>query len=97
MRALGAGAALFVFFVLLRVAGRGAIGGGDVKLAALVGVLLGWVGWSAVLLGVVAAFLAAGVVAIVLLAARRATRSTRIPFGPFLVIGTWIGVLADLV
>ncbi|WP_294981056.1 A24 family peptidase [uncultured Microbacterium sp.] len=97
VRALGAGTALFVFFVLLRVAGRGAIGGGDVKLAALVGVLLGWVGWSAVLLGVVAAFLAAGVVAIVLLAARRATSSTRIPFGPFLVIGTWIGVLADLV
>lgn len=97
VRALGAGAALFFFFVVLRVAGRGAIGGGDVKLAALVGVVLGWVGWSAVLLGVVVAFLVGGVVAVVLLATRRATGATRIPFGPFLVIGAWVGALADLV
>lgn len=94
LRAAAAGAVLFAFFLMLRIVGRGAMGGGDVKLAALVGVLLGWVGWSAVLLGVVAAFLLGGVVGIVLLLTRRASRSTRIPFGPFLVAGTWIGLLA---
>lgn len=95
LRALTAGAVLFVLFLLLRMLGGGAMGGGDVKLAALVGVLLGWAGWSAVVLGVLAAFLLGGVVAVALLVTRRASRSTRIPFGPFLVAGTWIGVLAE--
>lgn len=95
VRAVAAGAVLFALFLVLRILGRGAMGGGDVKLAALVGVLLGWIGWSAVLLGVLAAFLLGGVVAATLLVTRRATRSTRIPFGPFLIAGTWIGVLAE--
>lgn len=94
LRALAAGAVLFVFFLALRVIGRGAMGGGDVKLAALMGVLLGWVGWSAVAVGVLVAFVLGGLVGVILLATRRASRATRIPFGPFLVAGTWIGALA---
>jgi leader peptidase (prepilin peptidase)/N-methyltransferase len=97
VRAVTAGAVLFAFFLLLRIVGRGAMGGGDVKLAALVGVLLGWVGWSAVVVGLAAAFLLGGLVGTVLLLTRRASRSTRIPFGPFLVAGTWIGVLSESV
>ncbi len=94
VRALSAGAALFAFFALLRAVGRGAMGGGDVKLAAVVGVALGWIGWSAVFAGALAAFILGGFVGLVLIVTRRATRSTAIPFGPFLVAGAGIGMVA---
>jgi len=93
-RSVTVAAALFMIFAALRVIGRGAMGGGDVKLAALVGVVLGWAGWSAVLAGVLAAFVLGGLVGSALILARRATRSTRMPFGPFLAAGTWVGAAA---
>ncbi|WP_323741106.1 A24 family peptidase [Microbacterium sp. VKM Ac-2870] len=93
VRAVSAGAALFAFFAVLRAVGRGAMGGGDVKLAAVVGIALGWIGWHAVLAGTLAAFVLGGLVGLALIVTRRATRSTAIPFGPFLVAGTWVGML----
>jgi len=95
VRAVTAGIVLFLFFAALRFVGRGAMGGGDVKFAALVGLVLGWGGWSAVLAGVLAAFLLGGLVGLALILARRADRTTRIPFGPFLAAGTWVGTIAE--
>lgn len=94
VRAVTAGAVVFTAFALLRLAGRGAMGGGDVKLAALLGVALGWVGWAAVLVGVLAAFILGGLVGVALIVARRASRRTAIPFGPLLVAGSWVGIVA---
>ena len=85
-------AGLFAFYLALRAVSRTGIGGGDVKLAGLVGLHLGWLGLSPVLLGAIAAFLIGGVVAVVLLATRRATRQTAIPFGPFMLAGAWIAI-----
>lgn len=87
------GAVMFGFFLLLRGIRSSGMGGGDVKLAGVAGLALGWVGWGAVVVGALAAFVVAGAVALVLLAARRADRTTRIAFGPFLLAGIWIGVL----
>lgn len=94
---LGAGVgavALFGFYSVLRVARPGGMGGGDVKLAAVVGLVLGWLGWGPLLVGAFAAFVVGGVFGIVLLLRRRATRRTAIPFGPWMLLGAWIGILA---
>lgn len=86
------GAAVGAGFLLLALASPRAIGLGDVKLGALLGLLLGWFGWDAVLAGVVAAFVVGGAAAIVLLVSGRATRRTPLAFGPCLVLGAAAGV-----
>lgn len=85
---------LFAFYFLLRVIRPGAMGGGDVKLAGLLGLLLGWAGWSSLVVGAFAGFLLGGVFGAILLVARRADRRTAIPFGPWMILGAWVGVFA---
>lgn len=85
--------ALFAFFLVLRLVSPGGMGGGDVKLAGAVGLFLGWAGWGAVAVGVLSAFLLGGLCGLLLLALRRAGRRTAIPFGPFLIVGAWVGIL----
>ncbi len=63
-------------------------GMGDVKLAPALGLLLGYVGWTQVVVGSVLAFVLAVVVGTILVVARRGRRDTEIPFGPYLVSGT---------
>lgn len=86
--------ALFGLYWLLATAYRGGMGFGDVKLAGVLGMLLGWVGWPALIVGAFAAFLLGGVVGGILMIGRRATRKSRIPFGPFMIAGAWVGVIA---
>ena len=93
--AVAAMVALFLFYLMLRIISRSGIGGGDVKLAGLVGLHLGWLGLTPVVLGAVAAFLLGGGYAVILLVSRRATRHTRIPFGPFMLAGAWIAIALD--
>ena len=84
--------ALGGFFILLRLLSRGGMGGGDVKLAALLGVVLGWHGWTAVAVGVAAAFVLASLYALVLMALRRADGKTRIAFGPWMIVGAVLAI-----
>lgn len=70
--------------------GAGAFGMGDVKLLIGVGLM---VGLSRALGGVLVGLLLAGAVLLILLAARRITRRTYVPFGPFLIIGAVWAVL----
>ncbi len=70
--------------------GAGAFGLGDVKLLVSVGLLCGpWRTVSGLLFGL----LVAGATILVLLAARRITRRSYVPFGPFLIVGALWGVL----
>lgn len=66
---------------------------GDVKLAGVIGLVLGWVGWSALAVGALAAFLLGGLAAAILIVARRASRTSGIPFGPWMLGGAWVGIL----
>jgi leader peptidase (prepilin peptidase) / N-methyltransferase len=84
--AIGAGA-LACFYLALAVIRPGGLGMGDVKLAASVGAALGWISWQALLSGTFAAFVLAGVYGGVLLVTRRATRTTQLPLGPFILLG----------
>jgi len=80
------------FFALSRV-DLGGPGVGEVKLALGAGAVLGWYGWPTVMLGTFAGFLLAALYGGVRGVARRAGRGTAIPFGPFLLAGTLLGLL----
>ncbi len=95
-RALLAMAALFALFLAIAISYRGGMGLGDVKLAGVLGLYLGWLGWSSVLVGAFSGFLLGGLVGVALMVARRASRRTPIPFGPFMLAGALLAVfLAD--
>ncbi|MBP2436349.1 hypothetical protein [Microbacterium amylolyticum] len=70
------------------------MGGGDIKLAALLGLLLGWIGWGAVIVGAFAGFLVGSLVGITVIVARGGSRKTAFPFGPSMVVGAAIGAVA---
>jgi leader peptidase (prepilin peptidase) / N-methyltransferase len=89
-------AALAIPALLYAVAipfGAGAIGMGDLKLLVSVGLLAGL---ARAVTGVVVGALVAGVVLVILLAARRITLRTYVPFGPFLIVGAYWAVLVAL-
>lgn len=86
--------ALGGFYFVLAVARPGGMGLGDVKLAGALGLLLGWLGWGPLIVGGFAAFVFGGVVGVALMAFRRASRKTALPFGPFMLLGAAVGVAA---
>lgn len=90
--ALGALAFFALYQVLYLVSPRGGIGYGDVKLSLTLGAVLTWHSWGTLLVGVFAAHLLAGVVAIALVLGRRAGWKTGIAFGPYLLLGTAVGL-----
>lgn len=92
LRALLGGLALGAFYAIMHLASRQGVGGGDVKLAALIGVVLARHGWQTLLIGAAAAFLLGALFAIALMLTRRATRKTRIAFGPWMIIGAALGI-----
>ena len=94
LRALIGGASAFLLYLLLGLTKPGAMGFGDIKLAGLLGLYLGWAGWSALAVGVFGGFVIGGIVSVVLLVARRVTRSGGIPFGPSMLAGAWLGLVA---
>ncbi len=73
--------------------GRG-MGFGDVKLAPILGATLGWVAFGASIVGLFSAFILGAMVGTILLFAGRAKRHSHLPFGPFLLIGAVIGLVA---
>lgn len=87
LRAVLGAAAMFGGFLVLALVSPSGLGMGDVKLAALLGLHLGWLAWPAVLLGALAAFVVQALVAVVLLAARRVRRDGALPFGPAMLAG----------
>ncbi|MBX6389573.1 MAG: prepilin peptidase [Frankia sp.] len=93
-RALAAGVALYLFFALAHSLARGGLGRGDVKLAGLLGIALGWLGVAQVLVGLLLGTLSAGLLAVVRLATGRATRTCRLAYGPHLLLGTLLAVVA---
>jgi leader peptidase (prepilin peptidase)/N-methyltransferase len=79
-----------VLFLLIAILSRGGMGLGDVKMAALMGIMLGF---PSVLVAIFLAIIAGGIMAIVLLATRKKGRKQAIPFGPFLALGTMLALI----
>jgi leader peptidase (prepilin peptidase) / N-methyltransferase len=91
--AIGLAGALAFYLVLAFVYPAG-IGWGDVKLSGLLGLYLGWIGPTALVTGLAAGFVLAAVAGLVLIAAGKATRRSQIPFGPFMVAGSLVVIIA---
>jgi len=94
LRSLLAGVACFALLLILALVNPRGMGMGDVKLAAFIGLGLGYLGWSHVWLGMFLGFLGGGVIAALLLALRLRTRKDHIPFGPWLALGAIAALLA---
>jgi leader peptidase (prepilin peptidase) / N-methyltransferase len=89
--AAGAGA-LFALYALLWLLYPSGMGLGDVKLAGVLGLYLGYLGWGVLAVGAFLGFGYGAVVGIALMAVHRAGRKSRIPFGPFMVAGALTAV-----
>jgi leader peptidase (prepilin peptidase) / N-methyltransferase len=77
----------FAALLVVHLAVPHGMGFGDVRLAGLLGGLLGWLGLAYVPFGLLAGFFLGAVYGVALLAAGRATRRSKVPFGPFLAAG----------
>lgn len=91
-RALLGMAALWAIYFLLALAYPKGMGFGDVKLAGVLGLYLGWLGWDALFIGGFGAFLIGGLGGSALIASGRASRSTAIPFGPSMIAAAVLSV-----
>lgn len=88
----GAGVAGFALMHVL-----GGMGMGDVKLVGVLGLLLGSLGITAVIVGLSAAFLLGAVAGAWAMATQHRAATHRLPFGPFLLVGFWFGVFTHVV
>ena len=86
--------ALFGIYLVAALVKPGGMGFGDVKLAGVIGLFLGFLGLPQLLVGAFAAFVLGGFFSVGLLIARRAGRGSGIPFGPWMLAGAWVGILA---
>lgn len=93
LRALCGGAALAAWYGAFVLVRPSALGMGDVKLAALLGAASAWLGWGQLVVGVIATFMLGGVFGAALLLTGRADRRSGIPFGPWMILGTWAGMI----
>lgn len=92
VRAAAGGAIGFGILFLIHVAAPRGMGFGDVRLAGLLGVALGWLGLGHVFVGLFLGFLTSSVISLLLIGLRIRSRKDRIPFGPFLALGAVLAV-----
>ena len=85
-------AILWAIYLGLALLYPGGMGFGDVKLAGVLGLFLGYLGWGELIVGGFAAFLLGGIYGLGLLLAKRASRKSGIPFGPWMLGGAWVGI-----
>ncbi len=90
--AVGGVAGFAALFVIHFISPRG-MGFGDVRLAGVIGMMLGWPGLRYLFLGLFLGFLLAAVIGLALIAARLRTRKDAVPFGPFMATGAVLAVL----
>lgn len=93
VRAAAGAAIVAAVFVLLALLRPGSAGLGDAKLGLSTGALAAWAGWGVLLGSVFAAFVLAAMYGLGLLASRRASLRSSVPFGPFLLAGCLTSVL----
>jgi leader peptidase (prepilin peptidase)/N-methyltransferase len=94
LRAVIGMVALFAFYGLTWFVYPAGMGLGDVKLAGVVGLYLAFLGWGQLVVGAFSAFVVGAVVSVALVALRGGGRKTRVPFGPFMLVGVLIGIYA---
>lgn len=94
VRAVVSAVALGAFYLGAFLVYPRGMGFGDVKMAPVLGAVLGFAGWAALTVGTFAAFLWGALVGVIVMAERRRSRGVRIPFGPWMFAGAWTGITA---
>ena len=74
-------------FLLIALVSKGGMGGGDIKLMAVLGL---WFGWKKILLLMLMAFVTGALISVPLLLLRRKSGKDAIPFGPFIALAAYI-------
>ena len=92
VRALAGMAILYAIYFLLVLAYPAGMGFGDVKLAGVLGLYLAYLGWSTWFVGWLLGFMLGGVFGVLAIVLRKASRKTQVPYGPFMIVGTLVGV-----
>ena len=90
---LAAAAGAFVVLAALAILGRGALGGGDVKMMAALGL---WFGVNGIITTACIGFIVGGVAAVIFLLLKIHGRKDYFAFGPFLIIGAVVAWLAQV-
>lgn len=93
LRALVGAAVLGAFYFALWFVYPSGMGFGDVKLAPLLGAYLGWLGYDVLAVGAFLGFVYGGLVGIGLVLFKEGGRKTKVPFGPFMLLGTLTAIL----
>ena len=93
-RGLAGGGIYFALFFVIALIAKGGFGFGDVKLAFFLGEYLAFQSWEVLGTGIALGITAGGLIALGLLVLRRADRKTHIPFGPAMVIGAYLAIVA---
>lgn len=96
LRALIGMAVYYGFFFALWFAYPKGMGFGDVKLAGVLGLVLGYVGYDVLAVGVFGGILLGGIVGIGLMVFSGATRKTKVPYGPFMLAGALLAVFVGV-
>jgi len=92
LTAVAAAAVFAVLYAIPAFARPGSMGMGDVKLAGVLGLFLGWLGATSAVVGLVAGFLLGGIAGAALLLTGRG-RGAKLALGPWLLAGAWVGIL----
>lgn len=87
---------MFIFFFILAVISRGQLGAGDVKLAALLGPMLGFVGGITMTATAIAIICLLGGVWAAITILRTKTSKGLLAFGPVMVVGSWASLLTGV-
>ena len=95
VRALAGGAAYFVGSSLVFVVVRGqGFGAGDVKLSFQLGLMTAYLSWGTLGWAVFSTAMIGGILAVVMIVAGRAGLKTELPYGPPMVLGAWLAIVA---
>ena len=92
VRALAGGAILYAFYFLLAFIYPAGMGFGDVKLSGVLGIYLAWLGWGTLVVGAFLGFLLGGLGGIALMVFTKAGRKTKIPYGPYMIVGAYVAI-----
>lgn len=93
VRTLAGGLLLWVVYRLLHQVHPRGMAYGDVRLAGLIGMYLTWLGWMPLGVGAFAGFLFGSLGGVAVMALRGGGLRTKIPYGPYMLAGTWFGLL----
>lgn len=90
--ALVGASGMFALYLLLALLRPGGMGMGDVRLAGVLGLFTGWLGWAPLVVTVIGGFVLGGLFGVGLIIAGRGRR-TAVAFGPWMIAGAWVGIL----